>query len=61
MPFKDRIVQNLVDNFLYFGAVAAVASATCLIIDKIDRLNERVQEIEFERFKESESSQEHDI
>ena len=61
MPFKDRIVQKLVDNFLYFGTVAAATSVTCLLIEKIDELTERVREIEFERFKESESSQEHDI
>ena len=61
MPFKDRIVQKLVDNFLYFGTVAAATSVTCLLIEKIDELFERVREIEFERFEESKSSQEHEL
>ena len=53
MPLRERIVQKAVDNFLYFGTVAAIASVACLLIEEIEELFGRVREIEFERVREN--------
>ena len=58
MSLKERIVQKAIDAFLFAGTAAAITSVACLLIDIIDRHDDRIEEL-FERVEESKSSQDH--